>query len=95
MPAVQSPVSPLRKAGGPTAEAKALNLWHAQVAELVDALVSGTSALTGVEVRVLSWAPAVRGELPVPCFRYRADGTKMVVPGVALPHLPNSHTFTR
>jgi hypothetical protein len=24
---------------------------------LVDALVSGTSALTGVEVRVLSWAP--------------------------------------
>ena len=29
----------------------------AQVAELVDALVSGTSALTGVEVRVLSWAP--------------------------------------
>src|SRR2546423_8982909 len=29
----------------------------AQVAELVDALVSGTSAFTGVEVRVLSWAP--------------------------------------
>ena len=30
----------------------------AQVAELVDALVSGTSAFTGVEVRVLSWAPS-------------------------------------
>ena len=29
----------------------------AQVAELVDALVSGTSGLTAVEVRVLSWAP--------------------------------------
>ena len=32
----------------------------AQVAELVDALVSGTSAFTGVEVRVLSWAPPSR-----------------------------------
>src|SRR5262249_19191973 len=33
---------------------------RAQVAELVDALVSGTSAFTGVEVRVLSWAPPSR-----------------------------------
>ena len=32
----------------------------AQVAELVDALVSGTSAFTGVEVRVLSWAPPTK-----------------------------------
>lgn len=29
----------------------------AQVAELVDALVSGASGVTPVEVRVLSWAP--------------------------------------
>jgi hypothetical protein len=29
----------------------------AQVAELVDALVSGTSGVKAVEVRVLSWAP--------------------------------------
>lgn len=30
---------------------------RAQVAELVDALASGASGLTAVEVRVLSWAP--------------------------------------
>ena len=30
---------------------------EAQVAELVDALASGASALMGVEVRVFSWAP--------------------------------------
>ena len=30
----------------------------AQVAELVDALASGASVSNGVEVRVLSWAPA-------------------------------------
>ena len=30
---------------------------HADVAELVDALASGASILTGVEVRVFSWAP--------------------------------------
>ena len=29
----------------------------AQMAELVDALASGASGLTAVEVRVLSWAP--------------------------------------
>jgi hypothetical protein len=33
------------------------------VAELVDALVSGTSGLTVVEVRVLSWAPCFRRKL--------------------------------
>ena len=31
----------------------------AQVAELVDALVSGISGLTAVEVRVFSWAPKI------------------------------------
>src|SRR4051794_18757546 len=31
----------------------------AQVAELVDALASGASGLTVVEVRVLSWAPNI------------------------------------
>ena len=31
---------------------------RAQVAELVDALASGASGVTAVEVRVLSWAPA-------------------------------------
>src|SRR5579872_5153093 len=31
----------------------------AQVAELVDALASGASGLTVVEVRVLSWAPSL------------------------------------
>ena len=35
----------------------------AQVAELVDALVSGTSAFTGVEVRVLSWAPPQKSNI--------------------------------
>lgn len=30
---------------------------YAKVAELVDALASGASVLTGVEVRVFSWAP--------------------------------------
>jgi Flp pilus assembly pilin Flp len=30
---------------------------YAQVAELVDALVSGASGVTLVEVQVLSWAP--------------------------------------
>ena len=34
-----------------------MRLASAQVAELVDALASGASALTGVEVRVFSWAP--------------------------------------
>jgi len=33
------------------------------VAELVDALVSGTSGVTAVEVRVLSWAPATQMSL--------------------------------
>ena len=37
----------------------------AQVAELVDALVSGTSGLTAVEVRVLSWAPSLPFKLPL------------------------------
>ena len=32
--------------------------YIAQVAELVDALASGASILTGVEVRVFSWAPS-------------------------------------
>jgi hypothetical protein len=32
-------------------------LPRAQVAKLVDALVSGTRARKGVKVRVLSWAP--------------------------------------
>ena len=30
---------------------------EAQVVKLVDTLASGASALTGVEVQVLSWAP--------------------------------------
>src|SRR5215470_17446234 len=38
----------------------------AQVAELVDALVSGTSAFTGVEVRVLSWAPCLKSGIEEP-----------------------------
>ena len=38
-----------RKPGQPTS--------HAQVVELVDTLVSGTSASDSVQVRVLSWAP--------------------------------------
>ena len=33
-------------------------LPRAQVAKLVDALVSGTRARKGVKVRVLSWAPS-------------------------------------
>ena len=33
-------------------------IWNkAQVVKLVDTLASGASALTGVEVQVLSWAP--------------------------------------
>ena len=32
----------------------------AQMAELVDALASGASGLTAVEVRVLFWAPSFR-----------------------------------
>ena len=31
--------------------------YKAQVVKLVDTLASGASALTGVEVQVLSWAP--------------------------------------
>lgn len=34
-----------------------LELFKAQVAELVDALASGASVRNGVEVRVFSWAP--------------------------------------
>ena len=34
--------------------------WHAQVAELVDALASGASGRKVVKVRVLSWAPITR-----------------------------------
>ena len=37
-----------------------LSLGEAQVAELVDALASGASDLLVVEVRVFSWAPALR-----------------------------------
>ena len=33
---------------------------RAQVVELVDTLVSGTSGLTAVEVRVFSWAPILK-----------------------------------
>ena len=33
-----------------------LNIHHAQMAELVDALVSGTSVRKYVQVRVLFWA---------------------------------------
>ena len=33
---------------------------RAQVAELVDALASGASGLTAVEVRVLFWAPSFK-----------------------------------
>ena len=33
------------------------------MAELVDAQVSGTCALRGVEVRVFSWAPDLQGGL--------------------------------
>jgi hypothetical protein len=36
-------------------------LPRAQVAKLVDALVSGTRARKGVKVRVLSWAPFIFG----------------------------------
>jgi hypothetical protein len=38
-------------------KAKRCSVDIAQVAELVDALVSGTSIREGVQVRVLSWAP--------------------------------------
>ena len=34
-----------------------MHLYFAEVVELVDTLASGASALTGVEVQVLSWAP--------------------------------------
>ena len=34
-----------------------MQIIYAQVAELVDALVSGTSVSNDVQVRVLSWAP--------------------------------------
>ena len=36
-----------------------LESLSAQVAELADALASGASGLTVVEVRVLSWAPFI------------------------------------
>lgn len=36
-----------------------LHTLIAQMAELVDALVSGTSTRKGVEVRVLFWAPTI------------------------------------
>jgi hypothetical protein len=53
--------------------AKPLELLPAQVAELVDALVSGTSAFTGVEVRVLSWAPKIsHNTLILPVFSHGA-----------------------
>ena len=47
--------------GRVTADKRVTNLW-AQVAELVDALASGASVRTDVEVRVLFWAPMNRGK---------------------------------
>jgi hypothetical protein len=41
----------------------------AQVAELADALDSGSSAGNGVEVRILSWAPTFRGPYVVAATR--------------------------
>jgi hypothetical protein len=40
-----------------------IGLSNAQVAELADALDSGSSAGNGVEVRILSWAPITYGFL--------------------------------
>ena len=39
--------------------------WHAQVAELVDALASGASDLLVVEVRVFSWAPPTQSGIVI------------------------------
>jgi hypothetical protein len=54
---------------------------EAQVAELVDALVSGASGRDTVEVQVLSWAPGLHGFVP---FRdsKRAHSTA-AAPGLA------------
>ena len=52
------PKRPLTEAGRGLKEAGSRDpVGRAQVAELVDALASGASGLTAVEVRVLSWAP--------------------------------------
>ena len=40
---------------------------YAQVAELVDAPASGAGILTGVEVRVFSWAPKHQNPLQLDC----------------------------
>src|SRR6516165_594429 len=40
-----------------------LKEFQAQVAELVDALDSGSSARKGVEVRVFSWAPLPKNDV--------------------------------
>ena len=42
---------------------KAMLLKQAQMVELVDTLVSGTSAFTGMEVRVFFWA-----DLDIICY---------------------------
>ncbi len=41
---------------------------HAQVVELVDTLVSGTSARDSVQVRVLSWAPRIAVNLTIDSY---------------------------
>ena len=43
---------------------------RAQMAELVDALGSGPSAGNGVEVRVLFWAPMIKGRVRVALFHW-------------------------
>src|SRR5690606_14425729 len=63
------PISP--RLGGAT--------HRAQVAELVDALASGASGLTAVEVRVLSWAPFLKRR----CIR--PDAAPFVISALPFP----------
>ena len=51
-PLTTAAIAPIRPGLAPVSRES-----RAQVAELVDALASGASDLTVVEVRVLSWAP--------------------------------------
>src|SRR5215831_21024807 len=53
---------------------------QAQVAELVDALDSGSSARKGVEVRVFSWAPYMYRDRPLPVTRAAASEPSLMSP---------------
>jgi hypothetical protein len=68
----------------PAARLKIVFAWFdcpcAQVAELADALASGASGLTVVEVRVLSWAPffpnCLSGSCDLHCGSARLSGAR-------------------